>query len=155
MVLNCQNMKYFLASLLYLVFANVLIAQTTDNADFISLFDGKTLNGWTSSTDNPDCFSVENGDLMVRGGRAHLFYTGEDGKVDFKNFELKLKIKTTANANSGVYFHTRYQEDGWPNIGFEAQVNSTHTDPKKTGSLYGVVNIWAAIGSKRTIFIKS
>ena len=112
------------------------------SSEFVSLFDGKSLDGWTATKDKPESFSVKDGTLIVKGGRAHLFYTGDVGGADFRNFELKLKIKTLENANSGVYFHTEYQEDGWPKEGFEAQVNSTHTDPKKTGSLYGIANIW-------------
>ena len=54
---------------------------------------------------------------------------------------MKLEAKTTPGSNSGVYFHTAYQDKGWPDKGFEAQVNTTHKDPKKTGSLYGVANI--------------
>ena len=45
---------------------------------------------------------------------------------------------TTPGSNSGVYFHTKYQEKGWPGKGYEAQVNNTHKDPKKTGGLYAV-----------------
>lgn len=118
-------------------------AQDPGKSGFISLFDGKSLNGWTATEENSSSFVVENGELICRGGKAHLFYTGDVGKANFKNFELALKIKTTANSNSGVYFHTKYQKEGWPKVGFEAQVNSTHSDPKKTGSLYGIVNVWA------------
>lgn len=110
---------------------------------FRSIFDGKTLAGWKPSTDNPAAFTVErDGSLKVSGKRAHLFYVGADGKASFSNFELKMKVKTMPNANSGVYFHTKYQESGWPSQGYECQVNSTQGDPKKTGSLYAVVNIW-------------
>lgn len=108
---------------------------------FISLFNGKDLSEWKAASENPDCFSVKDGSLIVKGGRSHLFYNGPSG-TDFKNFELKLRVKTLPGANSGVYFHTKYQETGWPDAGFEAQVNSTNQDPRKTGSLYGIVNIW-------------
>jgi hypothetical protein len=54
---------------------------------------------------------------------------------------LKLKVKTLPNANGGVYFHTEYEQSGWPSKGYECQVNASHKDPKKTGSLYGVVNV--------------
>ena len=83
--------------------------------------------------------------MILKGGRSHLFYTGNVGGANFKNFELKLQAKTMPNANSGVYFHTKYQDSGWPDQGFEAQVNSTHKDPKKTGSLYAVANIYVAM----------
>ena len=32
------------------------------------------------------------------------------------------------------------QDEGWPKVGFECQVNNTYHDPKKTASLYGVVD---------------
>jgi hypothetical protein len=44
-------------------------------------------------------------------------------------------------ANSGIYFHTEYQQGGWPAKGFEVQVNNSHTDWKRTGSLYNIVNV--------------
>lgn len=144
------------------VFSFLLLSGFAQEEGFVSLFDGKSLTGWTSSKDKPESFSVKDGELVVSGGRAHLFYTGEVGGADFKNFELKLKVKTTEGANSGVYFHTKYQADGWPEVGFEAQVNSTHSDPKKTGSLYNVVNIYAPkdqepflarVSDKREVFI--
>ena len=114
-----------------------------------SLFNGKDLTGWKSNDEVPGVFSVEDGLLKVSGGRAHLFYTGADGAASFQNFELKMKVKTTAGSNSGVYIHTKYQDKGWPDAGYECQVNSTHTDPKKTGSLYGVINILALLEGQK------
>lgn len=108
---------------------------------YIELFNGKDLSGWTPSSENPESFSVVDGVLVVKGGRSHLFYTGDVEKANFRDFELKVRIKTLPGANSGVYFHTAFQAEGWPDQGYECQVNSTHTDPKKTGSLYGVKNI--------------
>src|SRR5258708_7670822 len=46
-------------------------------------------------------------------------------------------------SNGGVYFHTEYQDAGFPKKGFEVQVNNTHGDPIKTGSLYHVKDIGA------------
>ena len=135
-------MKTALCTLLALT---SLIAATPLKAEdgWISMFNGKDLTGWKSNEEVPGVFTVENGELKVSGGRAHLFYMGTDGAAKFKNFEVKAKVKTTPGSNSGFYFHTEYQDKNWPDKGFECQVNSTHTDPKKTGSLYGVVNILA------------
>jgi hypothetical protein len=108
---------------------------------FTELFNGKNLEGWTPSSEAPESFSVKDGVLVVKGGRSHLFYTGPANGGKFKDFELKVRAKTFPGANSGVYFHTAPQAEGWPNQGYECQVNSTHKDPKKTGSLYGVKNI--------------
>lgn len=74
-------------------------------------------------------------------GRAQLFYAEPDGKASFRNVEFKAKVKTTAGSNSGIYFHTAYQEKGWPAAGCECQVNATHTDRKKTGGLYAVADV--------------
>jgi len=48
---------------------------------------------------------------------------------------------TEPGSNSGIYFHTTYQEGGWPEKGFEVQVNNSHTDWRRTGSLYAVVDV--------------
>lgn len=101
------------------------------------LFDGKSLDGWKSS-ENKGSFSVQDGVLVVFGKRSHLFYTGPVANANFKNFELSLDIKTFPKANSGVYFHTEYQETGWPAKGYEVQVNNTHSDVKKGAGLYAV-----------------
>ena len=101
----------------------------------ISLFDGRTLMGWQSSSDNPTSFSIEDGAIKVNGDRAHLFYVGVVNDAKFKDFEFKAKVKTMPKANSGIYFHTEYQADDWPRKGYECQVNTTHGDEKKTGGL--------------------
>jgi hypothetical protein len=113
-----------------------------------ALFNGSSLDGWTAS-ENPDSFKVENGVIVCGGPRAHLFYTGEDGEAMFRNFEFRAKVKTTPGSNSGIFFHTKFQDSGWPSNGYEAQVyNSTrpgqagYLERKKTGSLYAVRNVW-------------
>ncbi len=128
--------------------ASILIALTVSavaaqEEDWFSLFDGKTLDGWRAS-ENPDTFAVRDGMIVVHGPRSHLFYVGDVGGADFVNFEWSAEVKTEPRANSGMYFHTRYQEEGWPAKGYEAQVNNTHPDPKKTGGLYNVVDVFEA-----------
>ena len=113
-------------------------AQGTDG--WISLFDGQSLNGWRAS-EAPGTFRVENGVIVVHGPRAHLFYEGPVGNHDFRNFEWKADILTFPGANSGMYFHTEYQQTGWPSKGYEVQVNNSHTDPRRTGSLYAVDDV--------------
>ena len=108
--------------------------------EWISLFDGHSLNGWKVG-ENAGTFSVKDGQIVVHGPTAHLFYEGDYKNHDFKNFELKVDVMTYPDANSGIYFHTQYQESSWPKRGFEVQVNNSHTDWKRTGSLYDVVNV--------------
>lgn len=101
------------------------------------LFDGKTLDGWKFN-DKPGTFSVQDGELVVKGDRSHLFYVGPVNGANFKNFEFKAQVKTKPGANSGIYIHTKFQDTGWPDAGYEIQVNNTHKDPKKTAGLYAV-----------------
>ncbi|MFN9912264.1 MAG: DUF1080 domain-containing protein, partial [Pirellulaceae bacterium] len=49
---------------------------------------------------------------------------------------------TTPGSNGGIYFHTRFQETGWPRYGFECQVNITHKDKKKSSGLYAVQDVF-------------
>src|ERR1700759_2470233 len=112
----------------------------TISPEWVPLFDGHSLNGWKVG-ENAATFSVKDGEIVVHGPTAHLFYEGDYKNHDFKNFELKVDVMTYPGANSGIYFHTEYQESSWPEKGFEVQVNNSHTDWKRTGSLYDVVNI--------------
>jgi hypothetical protein len=115
---------------------------------WISMFDGRDLRGWKSNDETPNVFTVSDGVLKVSGGRAHLFYVGPDGAANFKNFEFKAKVMTTPGANSGIYIHTEFEPKGWPSKGYECQVNTTHTDPKKTGGLYAVQDVMNVAPSK-------
>ena len=105
------------------------------DAGWESLFDGKTLTGWKAN-ENDNSFKVRDGCIVANApGRCHLFY---ETKKPFKNFEFKAEVMTLPHSNSGIYFHTKYQDEGWPKAGFECQVNNTYHDPKKTASIYGV-----------------
>ncbi len=104
----------------------------------MSIFDGETLDGWKAN-ENIDSWKVKDGCLVCYGERSHLFYIGE--LQPFKNFHFKAEVKTTPGSNSGIYFHTKYQENGWPKYGYECQVNVSHGDPKKSSGLYGVQDV--------------
>ncbi len=108
--------------------------------EWISLFDGKSLNGWKVGA-NAETFKVEDGTIVVNGNIAHLFYDGPVMNHDFKNFEFKAQVMTFPGSNSGIYFHTQYQEKGWPAKGYEVQVNNSHTDWRRTGSLYAIEDV--------------
>jgi hypothetical protein len=107
---------------------------------FTKIFNGKDLTGWTKAKENEDAFQVKDGSIVANGKRCHLYFTGPfKGKpAEFKNFELKVDVMTKTKSNGGIYFHTAYQENNWPDKGFEVQVNNSHGDWKKTGGLYNV-----------------
>ncbi len=104
---------------------------------WVSLFDGKTLDNWKAS-EKPGTFSVEDGAIKVAGVRSHLFYDGPVMNHNFTNFEMKASVMTKPGSNSGIYFHTVYQQVGFPDKGFEVQVNNSHTDWKRTAGLYDI-----------------
>ena len=108
---------------------------------FVSLWDGKTFNGWRKAGENPDTFQIKDGAIVANGPREHLFYVGDVNGGKFKNFELKVDVMTKANSNGGIYFHTAVQSQGWPSKGFEVQVNNTHKDWRRSGGLYAIDDV--------------
>jgi hypothetical protein len=127
----------FIAPALLIIMACSNTGKLGSKKGWISLFDGKTLNGWQAS-EKLGTFSIEDGAIKVAGPRSHLYYEGPVMNHDFKNFEFKARVMTRPGSNSGIYFHTAYQEKGFPDKGFEVQVNNSHTDWKRTAGLYDI-----------------
>ncbi|MBA3313212.1 MAG: DUF1080 domain-containing protein [Planctomycetota bacterium] len=118
----------------------VALAATPAAAEegWIEMFNGSDLSGWKLNEGNG--IKAEDGMIVISGERAHLFYT----QREFKDFVFEADVKTTPGSNSGIYFHTKYQDEGWPAQGHEIQVNISHTDPVKSGSLYNRVKLFSA-----------
>ncbi|MHA7131666.1 3-keto-disaccharide hydrolase [Algoriphagus namhaensis] len=128
--------RHILLVALFLSFSS-LFAQT---GEWVELFNGQNLDGWKLS-ENPESFQVEDGVIKVAGPRAHAFYVGEVSDAMFEDFELLVEVKTMPRANSGIFIHTEFQENGWPNKGYEIQVNQSHKDWRKTGSVYSFQDV--------------
>ena len=142
-----RNLKFLLTSALGLLLATGPLAADAQVPEegFVSLFDGTTLDGWKVG-ENANAFSVRDGmivmdDPATNQGPAHLFYFGKVNSHNFKNFDLRVDVMTFPGANSGIYFHTEYQEANWPKRGIECQIDNTHLDWRRTGSLWGIRNI--------------
>ena len=132
-------MKTFLiGSLVALATATALYAADSEEG-FVQIFDGKTFNGWKIADPEAKSWRIEDGALVANGPRSHCFYVGDE--KPFKDFEYKVDVMTEPGSNGGIYFHTKFQESSWPKAGFECQVNVSHTDWKKTGSLYDIANL--------------
>ncbi|NQU51368.1 MAG: DUF1080 domain-containing protein [Bacteroidetes bacterium] len=116
------------------------ISAEKDAEGWYNLFNGVNLDNWKFS-EKEGTFSVKDGMIKVNGDRSHLFYDGTVENHDFKNFELQVDVMTKPNSNSGVYFHTEYQKDGWPDKGYEVQVNNSHGDWRRTSGLYAVMDM--------------
>jgi hypothetical protein len=130
-------MKNLLCTFALFVFSFTAFSQS---GDWIELFNGKNFDGWKIS-ENPSSFTIEDNVIKIAGPRGHAFYDGSVGNHDFQNFELIVELKTMPKANSGIFIHTEYQENGWPNKGHEIQVNQSHGDWRKTGSVYSFKDV--------------
>src|ERR1700683_2307850 len=119
-VLNARGVELLLVTLsLVLVSNGPAAAQSSQPEEgFVSLFDGKTFDGWKIG-DNAAVFTVHDGMIVMEcpatnHNPAHIFYDGSVNGHSFKNFDLRVDVMTYPAANSGIYFHTKFQQAGWP-----------------------------------------
>jgi hypothetical protein len=132
--------------------------EKKDDQGFVDLFNGKDLTGW-KIPDKPGgsidsvvptekdgkvvayvgklkdgkevpLWRVEEGIIIGGGPASHLF--SERG--DYENFVFRVEAMINDKGNSGQYFRTAFGP-GFPK-GYEAQINATHSDKIRTGSLY-------------------
>ncbi len=131
-----------------------------DDNNWKALFNGKDLTGWTlPANTNPGdiegvtlvqkdgkivgyegilkkdgkrmpLWQVEDGLLVGSGPHSHLFSEGGN----YSNFRYRVEAMINDHGNSGQYFRARLGPD-FPK-GYEAQINATHSDKIRTGSLY-------------------
>ena len=132
-------MKKFLLSSIVAAAMSVQIFAADPEAGFTPIFDGKTFNGWKIAEPETKSWRIEDGVIIAQGNRSHLFYVGDE--KPFKDFEFKVDVMTEPGSNGGIYFHTAFQDSSWPKAGFECQVNVSHADYKKTGSIYDIANL--------------
>jgi hypothetical protein len=131
-----------------LLAAAAQVAAPVVEPGFTSLFNGRDFTGWKIAGP-PETFTIQDGAIVAKGATSHCYYDGSFRNRSFRNFELKVDVMTRAGSNGGVYVLTEYQETGgnvratgrFPSKGFEIQVNNSHTDRIRTGSLYHVSDV--------------
>lgn len=136
---------------LMLVVAAVLFFSSGTNAvaedaEWVSLFDGKTMDGWEKVGNDASVWEVKDGAICGSGPASMLVCT----KGPYKNFRYRAEIKINDHGNSGLYFRTT-PKPGFTD-GYEAQIDSTHTDPIRTGSLYGHCHVYQQLVKPDTWF---
>ncbi|HZL08961.1 MAG TPA: family 16 glycoside hydrolase [Prolixibacteraceae bacterium] len=140
-------MKNYKFNVILILSVLIFVSCQTKEPEWTELFNGKDLDGWTAN-ENPGSFQVVDGLLVTNGPISHLFYTGDFKKGVFRNFEMKVMVKTEPGSNSGIIFHTQEQEYGPLLRGYEVQINNSYErsgefhELKKTGSLYAIRNIY-------------
>ena len=118
---------------------NIRLQDLGEDA-WVTLFDGSSLEGWEMN-ENPESVSLKEGTIQAGPGeRGHLFYLGPVENHDFKNFEFRCQAMTEPGSNSGIFFHTEV-ETGRLNKGYEMQIDNSHVDPARTGSLWFIEDI--------------
>src|SRR5258708_29525158 len=139
----------FITRLLSLALAvSLQSVPATVEPGFTSLFNGKDFTGWKIGGP-AESFKIEDGAIVANGAATHCYYDGSFRNQSFRNFELKVDVITRPGAHGGVYVLTEFEEVGgrtrasgrFPSKGFEIQVNNSHTDRIRTGSLYHVVRV--------------
>lgn len=121
---------------------SVLSAQENG---WVNMFDGKTLKGWKAN-ENAESWTVKDETIVGNGERSHLFWM----ERECRNCEFQADVKISDGGNSGMLFRAAWGP-GFPK-GYEAQVNSTHKDPVRTGSLYNFVKIYEQLVPPDTWF---
>jgi len=121
------------------LFIPSVFAAEAGGDDWKCLFDGKTLGDWKPN-ERPDNWTIEDGAIVGRGERSHLYYMAEQ----FKDFEFQADVMINEGGNSGIYVHLPFHDEGWFFDGHEVQINNSHVDPVKTGSLWGVVKLYTS-----------
>jgi hypothetical protein len=121
---------------------------------WVSLFDGKTFNGWHTYGQQKvgSAWVVDNGTIHLKTSEKNGYQTEGGGDIvtnnEYSNFDLKLEWKISPNGNSGVLFFvhedTAKYSETW-NTGMEMQVldNDGHPDGKihkhRAGDLYDLI----------------
>jgi hypothetical protein len=133
------------------LFSSVLMTLLVSIANaqeekWVSLFNGKTLDGWEKIGGDDSHWKVEDGAITGTGNPSMLVCT----EGPYKNFRYRAEVKINDGGNSGLYFRTT-RRPGFLD-GYEAQIDSTHTDPIRTGSLYGFCHVYSQLSKPDTWF---
>ncbi|MFN9247721.1 MAG: DUF1080 domain-containing protein [Planctomycetota bacterium] len=139
--------KLFLLAISVLVIGYGLLGGTQLQAqEWQPLFDGKSLEGWERVGSETSKWEVVDGSICGSGDPSMLVCT----VGPFKNFKYRAEIKISDGGNSGMYFRTT-RKPGFLD-GYEAQIDSTHRDPIRTGSLYGLCHVYEQLVKPDTWF---
>ena len=114
-----------------ILFSAIAGTLAAENPAFVSLFDGKTLKGWTAEMKST--WSVQDGNIVPDTAVYGWLRSNES----YRDFQLKLEFRTTHDGNSGIFL--RSAKEGLPHeTGYELQIYDLHPKGFATGSLVNV-----------------
>ena len=106
-----------------------------DNEGFVSIFDGKTLDGWDG---DPRYWRAENGEIVGQSSEQvpveqNTFLIWKAGTT--RDFELKIEFKISEGSNSGVQYRSDVLSDigKWVLKGYQADMDANNMF---TGMIY-------------------
>ena len=134
------------AAVLCLALASGANAEEKAKSKWVSLFDGKTMEGWEKIGNEKSVWEVKDGAICGSGPASMLVNT----TGPYTNFRYRAEIKINDKGNSGLYFRAT-RKPGFAD-GYEAQIDSTHSDPIRTGSLYGLCHVYKQLVKPDTWF---
>jgi len=119
------------------------VSSSADEEGFASLFDGKTLNGWTVNCLPKDkersqtAWTVDQGTILANsiGQRDHFYILLATDK-EYGDFVLRLRfqVERGVTGNSGIQIRSRYNaETGWME---GPQIDINPPNPPLTGKLW-------------------
>ena len=150
-------MKNFFLVIVICLFISCKKASKKNASEWISLFDGTSLNGWRAYNgdemppgwmiiDSVLTFTTDQimeEDYDYKGSRDIIY-----GASEFDNFELYLEWKIPKGGNSGIFYHLKEGYDGPPEVAPEYQLlddknyeevhNYKLKDWQKTGADYAM-----------------
>lgn len=116
--------------------------RASQQAEWRSLFDGKTLNGWRAykTQDPPRGWTVVDGTITKERGAQDLVT-----KDQFGDFELEFEWKIGEEGNSGIFYRgtEEYDHIYWSAPEYQLEDNVKAADNKtadrRTGALYALI----------------
>ena len=126
-----------------------------DNDGWITLFDGKTFNGWRGydKAEVPGAWEIDNGTIHIKGSGAGEAGAANGGDLifahKFKNYEFEFEWKVGKGSNSGVLYMIQ-EVEGQPSYisapEYQVLDNENHPDAKlgkdgnrQSASLYDMI----------------
>lgn len=124
----------------FLLIATTCVCATDVLAEdgWVSLFDGKSLSGWTQKNGTAT-YAVEDETIVGRTavGSPNSFLCSDK---DYANFELEFEVKVDKGLNSGVQIRSQTKDKGDKKAGF-GRVNGPQVEiesgPAEAGYVYG------------------
>ncbi len=116
---------------------NSLLSEQERADGFVSLFDGKTLDGWWIIGKNQNGFAVTDGTIQWKSEGGGGLYTRDR----YNDFVLRLDWRINKGGNSGIYLRAP-RAGRQSKVGMEFQLQGDEGTPvtdQTTGAVYSVV----------------